>query len=119
MEGKGSKVLFDVEWIPNRIEHAKPSYLEIIKEEKNKQLYPSPEPAPEEPTAKLDPPSGIPNTVMIRKSKRKFLVVSMKPIYRDEEGKLVNVEESDNGHEDSTAITTKEDTDMHTVSTKK
>lgn len=93
--------------------------MEIIEEEKNKQLHPSPEPAPEEPVAKLDPPSGIPNTVMIRKSKRKFLVVSMKPIYRDEEGKLVNMEESDKDHADSTAIVAKEDADVHTFSTKK
>ena len=34
----------------------------------------------------LEPLSGIPNTIMIRKSKRKFLVVSMNTILRDENG---------------------------------
>ena len=34
----------------------------------------------------LEPLSGIPNTIMIRKSKRKFLVVSMNTVLRDENG---------------------------------
>ena len=61
------------------MEKAKPSYLDRMKEDKEG----SPEKEEESKTAdvpKREPISGIPNTLTIRKSKRKFLVVSETPV---------------------------------------
>ena len=79
----------------NRVEKAKPSYLERIAEEKERKENP-PEKSEEvketEETEEKErePLSGIANTIMIRKSKRKFLVVSLNPVCCDENGNSLN-----------------------------
>ena len=70
----------------NRVEKAKPSYLDRIKEEQENKITPKEEVKVVEEETEFPPISGIPNTIMIRKSKRKFLVVSLNTIHRDENG---------------------------------
>ena len=68
------------------MEKAKPSYLERIKEVQDNSNAPKEEVEKVEEETEFAPLSGIPNTIMIRKSKRKFLVVSLNTIHRDENG---------------------------------
>ena len=53
----------------------------------------------EESETRIDPPSGIPNTLLIRKSKRKFFVTSLNPIYKDEDGNVLSMETEGNTKE--------------------
>ena len=116
--------------ITNRIECAKPSYLELIKEEKEKEKEKMNTEAAdstkkEESVVKLAPPSGIPNTLLIRKSKRKFFVASINPVYKDEEGNVISMETESSTNEphdsslpESVSIPSTS-SDSHVVSTKK
>ena len=110
----------------NRIECAKPSYLELIKEEKEKvNVEVADSTKKEESVARLDPPSGIPNTLLIRKSKRKFFVASINPVYKDEDGNVIpmETESSTNEAHDSSlpenVSIPSTSSDSHVVSTKK
>ena len=60
------------------------------------QLQPiqAPKPQPILASKEREPLSGIANTIMIRKSKRKFLVVSLNPLRCDENGNSLNSEEA-------------------------
>ena len=112
--------------VTNRIECAKPSYLELIKEEKEKvNVEVADSTKKEESVARLDPPSGIPNTLLIRKSKRKFFVASINPVYKDEDGNVIamETESSTNEAHDSSlpenVSIPSTSSDSHVVSTKK
>ena len=91
-----------------RVECAKPSYLELIKQEKEEKEEKEKEKGDkeagdatktEESETRIDPPSGIPNTLLIRKSKRKFFVTSLNPIYKDEDGNVLSMETEGNAKE--------------------
>ena len=76
------------------MEKAKPSYLDRMKEDKEG----SPEKEEESKLAdvpKREPISGIPHTLTIRKSKRKFLVVSETPVIMNQLGTVVEEGVSD------------------------
>lgn len=78
------------------MERAKPSYLEKIKEERERlEKLRSGQPVEEEPekveeAPKREPLSGIPNTIMIRKSKRKFFVVANQPVVVNQVGDVLS-----------------------------
>lgn len=106
-------------FIDSRVEIAKPSYLERIKEDKESKNKPIEEPKVEE-EEKPEPLSGVPNTIMIRKSKRKFLVVSLNTIHRDENGcYLGDVDHSSIPKTVEVPINKKEDETSAPKSTKK
>ena len=96
MERSCFKVNYEVNCIINRVEKAKPSYLERIAEEKARKEMPEEkqEIIEEKEETEREPLSGIANTIMIRKSKRKFLVVSLNPLCCDENGNALNSEEA-------------------------
>lgn len=96
MERSCFKVDYGVNRIINRVEKAKPSYLERIAEEKARKEMPEEkqEIIEEKEETEREPLSGIANTIMIRKSKRKFLVVSLNPLCCDENGNALNSEEA-------------------------
>ena len=87
------------------MEKAKPSYLERMHEDDHPEEETKKE---EEETEERAPISGIPDTLMIRKTKRKFIVVSLHTIHRDEEGNILSVGGSTDF--DSDAVASKPDT---------
>ena len=88
----------------SRVEKAKPSYLERMHEDD----HPEEETKEEEKKEERAPISGIPDTLMIRKTKRKFIVVSLHTIHRDEKGNILSVGGSTDF--DSDALASKPDT---------
>ena len=73
-----------------RVEIAKPSYLDRIQEERERLANGNiPKPEEEIEHIETEPLSGIENTLMIRKSKRKFLVVSEDPIVMNQIGQVL------------------------------
>lgn len=76
------------------MEKAKPSYLDRMKEDKEGNTEKEEEPKPVE-VPKREPISGIPNTLTIRKSRRKFLVVSETPVIVNQLGTVVEENSSD------------------------
>ncbi|KAK8802519.1 hypothetical protein WA171_006198 [Blastocystis sp. BT1] len=73
-----------------KVEIAKPSYLDRIQEERERLANGNiPKPEEEIEHIKTEPLSGIENTLMIRKSKRKFLVVSEDPIVMNQIGQVL------------------------------
>lgn len=82
--------------IRDRVERAKPSYLERIKEEqerleklKSGQAIEE-EAKQEDGASSREPLSGIADTLMIRKSKRKFFVVANKPVVINQVGDILS-----------------------------
>lgn len=76
------------------MEKAKPSYLDRMKEDKEGSPEKEEESKPAD-VPKREPISGIPNTLTIRKSKRKFLVVSETPVIMNQLGTVVEEGASD------------------------
>ena len=76
------------------MEKAKPSYLDRMKEDKEVNTEKEEEAKPAE-VPKREPISGIPNTLTIRKSKRKFLVVSETPVILNQLGTVIEETSSD------------------------
>ena len=82
--------------IRDRVERAKPSYLERIKEEQERLEKLKTGQAIDEDTKQEDgtsnrePLSGIADTIMIRKSKRKFFVVANKPVVINQVGDIIS-----------------------------
>ena len=70
--------------------------MELLKGKEQSNVKPADSIKTEIPVVQLDPPSGIPNTLLIRKSKRKFFVTSTNAIYKNEDGDIISVDSESN-----------------------